>query len=64
MQQISIDLQDVFNINKSSLPGIYVIIGDEMFSDTYPIKLAHDCLWEVTGKVSYGIYKLRAYKAR
>ena len=23
-----------------------------MFSDTYPIKLAHDCLWEVTGKVN------------
>merc|ERR1712064_12280 len=27
-----------------------VFSGDEMFSDTYPIKLVHDCLWEVTGK--------------
>merc|ERR1711981_591139 len=27
-----------------------VFCGDEMFSDTYPIKLVHDCLWEVTGK--------------
>merc|ERR1739848_361515 len=27
-----------------------VFSGDEMFSDTYLIKLVHDCLWEVTGK--------------
>jgi uncharacterized protein YqgV (UPF0045/DUF77 family) len=27
-----------------------VFSGDEMFSDTYPIKLVHNCLWEVTGK--------------
>merc|ERR1711881_44251 len=27
-----------------------VFTGDEMFSDTYPIKLVHECLWEVTGK--------------
>merc|ERR1712064_198382 len=27
-----------------------VFSGDEMFSNTYPIKLVHDCLWEVTGK--------------
>merc|ERR1712110_132927 len=27
-----------------------VFSGDEMFSDTYPIKLVHECLWEVTGK--------------
>merc|ERR1712038_1811551 len=24
--------------------------NDEMFSDTYPIKLVNDCMWEVTGK--------------
>merc|ERR1712077_67370 len=27
-----------------------VFTGDEMFSDTYPMKLVSDCLWEVTGK--------------
>merc|ERR1711881_448837 len=27
-----------------------VFSGDEMFSDTYPIELVHECLWEVTGK--------------
>merc|ERR1712032_1345032 len=24
--------------------------GDELFSDTYPIKLVEDCIYEVTGK--------------
>ena len=23
-----------------------------MFSDTYPMKLVDNCLWEITGKVS------------
>jgi len=27
-----------------------VFTGDEMFSDTYPMKLVSDCLYEVTGK--------------
>merc|ERR1711929_35495 len=27
-----------------------VFSGDELFSDTYPIKLVEDCLYEVTGK--------------
>merc|ERR1712193_258852 len=27
-----------------------VFTGDEMFSDTYPIKLVENCMWEVTGK--------------
>merc|ERR1711881_162217 len=27
-----------------------VFTGDEMFSDTYPIKLVNDCMGEVTGK--------------
>merc|ERR1712241_1203008 len=37
---------------KNIIMKIYedVFSGDEMFSDTYPIKLVHDCLWEVTGK--------------
>merc|ERR1712110_397469 len=40
------------NLDKNITMKIYedVFSGDEMFSDTYPIKLAHDCLWEVTGK--------------
>jgi len=29
-----------------------VFSGDELFSDTYPIKLVEDCIYEVTGKVS------------
>ena len=29
-----------------------IYIGDEMFSDTYPMKLVSDCLYEVTGKVN------------
>ena len=28
------------------------IAGDELFSDTYPMKLVDDCLYEVYGKVS------------
>merc|ERR1712066_472777 len=27
-----------------------IFSNDEMFSDTYPIKLVNDCMWEVTGK--------------
>merc|ERR1712029_367492 len=27
-----------------------VFSGDELFSDTYPIKVVDDCLYEVTGK--------------
>merc|ERR1712018_290083 len=40
------------NFDQSITMKIYedVFSGDEMFSDTYPIKLVHDCLWEVTGK--------------
>merc|ERR1712141_638248 len=40
------------NFDKNITMHIYedVFSGDEMFSDTYPIKLVHDCLWEVTGK--------------
>ena len=26
-------------------------LGDELFSDTYKMKLVDDCLWEVYGKV-------------
>ena len=28
------------------------IPGDELFSDTYPMKLVDDCIYEVYGKVS------------
>merc|ERR1712228_1156901 len=40
------------NLDKNITMKIYedVFSGDEMFSDTYPIKLVHECLWEVTGK--------------
>merc|ERR1712224_457869 len=40
------------NFDQNITMKIYedVFSGDEMFSDTYPIKLVHDCLWEVTGK--------------
>ena len=27
------------------------IVGDELFSDTYPMKLVDDCVYEVYGKV-------------
>ena len=36
--------------------------GDELFSDTYPIKLVEDCLYEVTGKVSFVIDKILYFK--
>ena len=29
-----------------------VFCGDELFSDTYKMKLVDDCMWEVYGKVS------------
>ena len=28
-----------------------LLAGDELFSDTYPMKLVDDCIWEVYGKV-------------
>ena len=30
--------------------------GDELFSDTYKMKLVQDCLWEVYGKVKKCIH--------
>lgn len=29
-----------------------MVSGDELFSDTYKMKLVDDCMWEVYGKVS------------
>jgi len=29
-----------------------VFSGDELFSDTYPMKLVDDCIYEVYGKLS------------
>ena len=34
-----------------------------MFSDTYPMKLVQDCLYEVTGKVSHS-HNITDVKAR
>ena len=31
-----------------------IISGDELFSDTYPMKLVDDCIYEVYGKVRLG----------
>ena len=31
-----------------------MIPGDELFSDTYPMKLVDDCIYEVYGKVRLG----------
>ena len=31
---------------------MFDVSGDELFSDTYPMKLVDDCLYEVYGKVS------------
>ncbi len=33
--------------------SVFVFIGDEMFSDTYKMKLIDGVLYEVYGKVSY-----------
>ena len=30
-----------------------MVSGDELFSDTYKMKLVDDCMWEVYGKVSW-----------
>jgi len=30
-----------------------VFSGDELFSDTYPMKLVDDCIYEVYGKVRH-----------
>merc|ERR1712228_639205 len=40
------------NLDKNITMKIYedVFSGDEMFSDTYPIKLVENCLYEITGK--------------
>lgn len=35
-----------------------MLLGDEMFSDTYKIKLVDDVLYEVYGKVYIYIYKV------
>ena len=32
-----------------------MIPGDELFSDTYPMKLVDDCIYEVYGKVRLGL---------
>lgn len=32
--------------------NLFCFLGDEMFSDTYKIKLIDEVLYEVTGKVS------------
>ena len=32
----------------------FLISGDELFSDTYPMKLVDDCIYEVYGKVRFG----------
>lgn len=31
---------------------LYYVTGDEMFSDTYKMKLIDDVMYEVTGRVS------------
>ena len=31
---------------------VYTSVGDELFSDVYPMKVVHDCLYEVDGKVT------------
>lgn len=30
-----------------------LVAGDELFSDTYPMKLVDDCIYEVYGKVRH-----------
>lgn len=35
---------------------MYILLGDEMFSDTYKMKLVDDVLYEVYGKVYIYIY--------
>merc|ERR1712024_294998 len=39
-------------LNQNRTMKIYedVFTGDEMFSDTYPLKLVENCLYEITGK--------------
>ena len=39
---------------------MFDVSGDELFSDTYPMKLVDDCLYEVYGKV--GVVLLRVEK--
>ena len=33
----------------------FIVVGDELFSDTYPMKLVDDCIYEVYGKVRLGL---------
>ena len=35
--------------------GAHLPLGDELFSDTYPMKVVHDLIYEVQGKVKYTI---------
>ena len=35
-----------------------IAIGDEMFSDTYPLKLVENCVYEITAKVNYIFSKM------
>ena len=45
--------------NKCILCSVnFIATGDEMFSDTYPMKLVSDCLYEVTGKVIFNDYNI------
>lgn len=37
--------------SKTKVDFLNVILGDELFSDTYKMKLVDDCVWEVYGKV-------------
>ena len=37
-----------------------IAIGDEMFSDTYPLKLVENCVYEITAKVSSVFSKMFA----
>ena len=39
-------------MNNANLVSFFPQLGDEMFSDTYPMTLVKDCLYEVTGKVN------------
>ena len=40
--------------NVASFFYYLIISGDELFSDTYPMKLVDDCIYEVYGKVRLG----------
>ena len=40
------------HLHRAYFKNYICISGDELFSDTYPMKLVDDCLYEVYGKVS------------